>query len=139
MFVYALIYNFNIKARHFSTDKWKMRFVRGLVDNQNYRSGIRPLVIMFVILSKESFKKKTVCYSIKQRSNSCCCKKKQTLQCNGLKSKHSNSFFIVFIVWCQFFLFCFVLWDKCWCFYHFSELSNLKKNVLFIFQQNIHY
>ena len=27
-----------------------------------------------------------------------CCKKKQTLQCNGLTSKHSNSFVIVFIV-----------------------------------------
>ena len=52
MFVYALIYNFNIKARHFSTDKWKRDRAqrshalcsRALVDDQNYRSGIRPLI-----------------------------------------------------------------------------------------------
>ena len=44
---------------------------------------------------------RAACYSIKQRSNLllfCCCKKKQTIQCNGFTSKHSNSFFIVFIV-----------------------------------------
>ena len=90
----------------------------------------RILVIMFVILSKESFKKKTVCYSIKQRSNSCCCKKKQTLQCNGLTSKHSNSFFVVFYCLTSIFFVLF-LWDNFWFFYHFSELSNFKKKTTF--------
>ena len=43
---------------------------------------------------------RTACNSIKQRSKLllfCCFKKNQELQCNGLTSKHSNSFFIVFI------------------------------------------
>ena len=61
-----------------------------------------------------------------------CCKKKQKLQSSGLTSKHSNSFVIVFIVWRQFFCFVLFLWDKFWWFYHFSELSNLKRNVLFM-------
>ena len=51
MFVYALIYNFNIKASRFFKDKWKVDRAqrshapcsRTLVDDQNYRSGIRPL------------------------------------------------------------------------------------------------
>ena len=45
---------------------------------------------------------RTACYSIKQRSKHmlfCCC--------NGLTSKHSNSFLIVFIVWRQFICFVF--------------------------------
>ena len=78
---------------------------------------------------------RTACYSIKQRSKLllfCCCKKKQKLQCNGLTSKHSISFVIVFIVWRQFFLFVLFLQDKFDVFTIFSKLSNLKKNVLFM-------
>ena len=62
-----------------------------------------------------------------------CCKKKQKLQCSGLTSKQSNSFNIVFIVWRQFFLFCFVLFlrDKFWCFYHFLWTFQLKNKCTF--------
>ena len=73
----------------------------------------------------------------KEQYNSCCfcCNKKKKLQCSGLTTKHSNSFVIVFIVWRQFF-FGFVLF--CFCetsfdvFTIFSELSRLKRNVLFM-------
>ena len=75
---------------------------------------------------------RTACYSIKQHSKLLfgCCKKKQKLQCNGLTSKHSNSFFIVFIVWRQFlFCFCDINFDVSTI---FSKLSNLyKQNVCF--------
>ena len=83
----------------------------------------RTLVIMFVILSKESFKTKAVCYSIKQRIKLLLLQKEAntTMQWSQVKT-----FKFVFIVWRQFF-FCLFLWDKFWCFYHFSELSNLKK------------
>ena len=54
------------------------------------------------------------------------CKKNQKLQCNGLTSKHLNSFVIVFIVWHQFFLFyfCETNFDV---FTIFSKLSGLKR------------
>ena len=59
------------------------------------------------------------------------CKKKQKLQCSGLTSKHSN-----------FVCYCFLLFDVNLCFVFarqildvftiFSELSGLKRNVLFM-------
>ena len=60
----------------------------------------------------------------------CCCKKKQKLQCSGFTSQHLNSFLIVFIVIVNFFvLFCETNFDV---FTIFSELSGLKRNVLFM-------
>ena len=56
-------------------------------------------------------------------------RRKQKLQCNGLMSKHSNSFLIVFIVCHQFFFFCKTNFDV---FTIFSKLLDLKKYVLFI-------
>ena len=86
----------------------------------------------------------TVCYSIKQRSKLllfCCCKKKQELQCNGLTSKNSNSFLIVFIVWRQFICFVFARqilmflpfslsfrWLKKKCTFHGNIYTNEKLN-----------
>ena len=56
-------------------------------------------------------------------------RRKQKLQCNGLMSKHSNSFLIVFIVCHQFFFFCKTNFDV---FTIFSKLLDLKKYVLLI-------
>ena len=61
MFVYALIYNFDIKVRHFSKEKWKVDRAqrshalcsRALVDDQNYRSGVRPLIRKEILLALE--------------------------------------------------------------------------------------
>ena len=69
---------------------------------------------------------RTACYSIKQRSKLilfCCC--------NGLTSKHLNSFLIVFYCLTSIYLFCFceTNFDV---FTVFSELSVLKRNVLFM-------
>ena len=88
----------------------------------------QTLVIMFVILSKESFKKKAVCYSIKQPIKLLLLQKEETLQCNGLKSKHSNSF-LLFDVNFVLFCFCTTNFDV---FTIFSELSGLKGNVYFM-------
>ena len=88
----------------------------------------QTLVIMFVILSKESFKKKAVRYSIKQRIKLLLLQKEAntTMQWSQVKT-----FEFVFIA-CRQFFFVLFLWDKFWCFYHFFELWIEKKNVLFM-------
>ena len=96
----------------------------------------QTLVIMFVILSKESFKKKAVRYSIKQRIKLLLLQKEAntTMQWSQVKT-----FEFVFIA-CRQFFFVLFLWDKFWCFYHFSVASNLscvKLRHRFIFAKYI--
>ena len=69
----------------------------------------RTLVIMFVILSKESFKKKAVCYSIKQRSKLLLLQKEAN---TTMQWSHVKTFeFVFYCFYCLtsifFVLFCF--------------------------------
>ena len=69
----------------------------------------RTLVIMFVILSKESFKKKAVCYSIKQRSKLLLLQKEAntTIQWSHVKTFEFVFYYFYCLTSIFFCLFCF--------------------------------